>query len=157
MTRLRVTDRSTGLVAFEGEVGERDGSSPAHHVDVISRSNGRGPTTRGRIVVETVADGWRFEFEVEDADLAALRERATHLSGGAGEHGPTEVRAIIPGQVVSIAVEVGAEVGPGQRLLAVEAMKMENELRAPRGGVVDRLVVTVGQNVEAGDVLVVLR
>ena len=72
-------------------------------------------------------------------------------------HGPTEVRAIIPGRVVSVAVEAGDAVVAGQRLLAVEAMKMENELRSPRAGTVDRVATAVGQTVELGDPLVVIR
>ena len=71
--------------------------------------------------------------------------------------GPIEVRAIIPGRVVSVAVAAGDAVAAGQRLLAVEAMKMENELRAPRDGTVERVAVAAGQTVELGDLLVVLR
>ena len=52
-------------------------------------------------------DGWRFELEVEDAGLADLRDRATTSREAATHHGPTEVRAIIPGRVVSVAVEAG--------------------------------------------------
>jgi biotin carboxyl carrier protein len=101
-----------------------------------------------------VVAGWRFDLEVQDADLADLRTRATAGDDDATHHGPTEVRAIIPGRVVSVAVTAGDVVTAGQRLLAVEAMKMENELRAPRAGTVDRVAVAVGQTVELGDVLV---
>ena len=59
--------------------------------------------------------------------------------------------------MVAVAVVVGDAVTTGQRLLAVEAMKMENELRAPRDGTIDRVVVAVGQTVELGDSLVVIR
>jgi biotin carboxyl carrier protein len=107
--------------------------------------------------VEVVVAGWRFELEVEDAHLADLRERATAARETDAHHGPTEVRAIIPGRVVSIAVSVGDDVEPGQRLLSVEAMKMENELRAPRAGTIERIAVAAGQTVELGDTLVVLR
>ena len=62
---------------------------------------------RGRTAVEVVVDGWRFELEVEDAGLADLRDRATTSREAAIHHGPTEVRAIIPGRVVSVAVEAG--------------------------------------------------
>jgi biotin carboxyl carrier protein len=58
---------------------------------------------------------------------------------------------------VSVAVAAGDDVAAGQRLLAVEAMKMENELRAPRDGTVERVTVAVGQTVELGDPLVVIR
>ncbi|MEP6639101.1 MAG: biotin/lipoyl-containing protein, partial [Chloroflexota bacterium] len=71
--------------------------------------------------------------------------------------GPTEVRAIIPGRVVSVAVAAGDPVTAGQRLLAVEAMKMENELRAPRDGTVERVAAAAGETVELGDLLVVIR
>ena len=62
-----------------------------------------------------------------------------------------------PGRGVSVAVEAGDTVVAGQRLLAVEAMKMENELRSPRAGIVERVAAAVGQTVELGDPLVVIR
>jgi biotin carboxyl carrier protein len=112
---------------------------------------------RGSTPVEVVVAGWRFEVDVEDARFADLRERATAGRTAATDHGPTAVRAIIPGRVVSVAVTAGDPVVAGQRLLAVEAMKMENELRAPRDGIVERVEVSVGQTVELGDSLVVIR
>ena len=57
---------------------------------------------------------------------------------------------------MSVAVAAGDAVEAGQRLLSVEAMKMENELRAPRAGTVERIAVAAGQTVELGDTLVVL-
>ena len=117
----------------------------------------RPSQSRGRTAVEVVVAGWRFEVEVEDAGLADLRERATASREAAVHHGPTEVRAIIPGRVVSVAVTAGDAVVAGQRLLAVEAMKMENELRSPRDGTVERVAAAVGQTVELGDPLVVIR
>ncbi len=157
MTRLRVTDRVSGEVLLDDEV---DGDDHG----IISRPDVRAvvlPLTssgmRGRSAVEVVVEGWRFELEVEDASIADLRRRATSERTGSSDHGPIEVRAIIPGRVVSIAVEIGSSVEQGQRLLAVEAMKMENELRAPRAGVVERVAVVVGQNIELGEILVVLR
>ncbi len=106
--------------------------------------------------VEVVVDGWRFEFEVEDADRAALRARATNTQGARTQHGPTEVRAIIPGRILTVAVTPGDAVTAGQQLLTVEAMKMQNELRSPRDGTVERVAVGPGATVDPGDVLVVL-
>jgi biotin carboxyl carrier protein len=105
---------------------------------------------------EVVVDGWRFEVTVEPAARAALRERASRSREGAGHSGPAEVRAIIPGVVVSVAVAAGDTVVAGQQLLAVEAMKMQNELRAPRGGTIERVAVGVGRTIEVGDLLVVI-
>ena len=90
---------------------------------------------------------------------ADLRDRATPAASAAGQHGPTEVRAIIPGRVVSVAVAVGRRRSrPASGSSSVEAMKMENELRAPRAG-----TRRAGRGrpsarpVELGDPLVVIR
>ena len=107
-------------------------------------------------LVEVVVDGWRFEIEVEPEQRAALRERARRDRGDAGHSGPAEVHAIIPGVVVSVAVAPGDAVEAGQHLLVVEAMKMQNELRAPRAGTVERVTVGERSTIEVGDLLVVI-
>lgn len=111
----------------------------------------------GRRNIEVVIDGWRFDLMVEDAERAALRERATRKrrSVGAGV-GPVEIRAIIPGRVAAVHVVPGDTVTAGEPVLVVEAMKMQNELRAPRDGTVARVAIGVGQTIEIGDLLVVL-
>jgi biotin carboxyl carrier protein len=63
------------------------------------------------------------------------------------------LRTQIPGRVVRLWISEGQRVEQGQRLLAVEAMKMENEIRAPHAGVVRALRVELGQKVERGDEL----
>jgi biotin carboxyl carrier protein len=105
---------------------------------------------------EVVIDGWRFEVAVEPARHAELRERAARA---ASEHRPAtavRLRAQIPGRVTRVWVTVGEEVALGQRLLAIEAMKMENELRAPRAGRVEAMRVELGATVERNDELVTL-
>jgi biotin carboxyl carrier protein len=67
--------------------------------------------------------------------------------------GPLEVRATLPGLVVSVAVAAGDEVAEGDRLLTIEAMKMQNEVRAPRAGRVAKVSVEAGQAVATGAVL----
>jgi biotin carboxyl carrier protein len=59
----------------------------------------------------------------------------------------------MPGKVVRLLVQVGDKVEAGQGLLVVEAMKMQNEIRSPKGGTVERLQVKEGQPVNAGEVL----
>ena len=95
-------------------------------------------------------------MEVESERRAALRERATRSRPDAAAGGPHEVRALIPGKVVSLAVGAGDTVTAGQQLLVVEAMKMQNELRAPRGGTIGQLGVAQGVNIEVGDLLLVI-
>ena len=124
-------------------------------VQALIGDDRRATLTRPR-TVEVVVNGWRFELEVEDAARADLRARATRaLATGPGS-GPFEVHAMIPGRVAAVAVAVGDAVTVGQTLLVVEAMKMQNELRAPRDGVVERVSVGVGETIDLGDLLVVL-
>ncbi len=156
MRRVRVTHALTGEVAADVDVGTggRDHTSPDHTRPDRSGTPLVRPLPSG--AVEVVVGGWRFEFLVEDAARADLRARATRLRDATGRHGPTEVRAIIPGRVASMGVTQGDQVEMGQRLLSVEAMKMENEVRSPRAGTVERVAVAVGGTVELGDVLVVI-
>jgi biotin carboxyl carrier protein len=72
------------------------------------------------------------------------------------EGGRRDVRAAMPGKVVTVKVKVGDEVARNQGLLVLEAMKMENEVPAPRSGRVVKLGVSAGQAVEAGALLVEL-
>ena len=130
--------------------------SPGVDPSVVT-SPARRPGPPGPPVVEVVVDGWRFELEVEDARRASLRQRATREPDAATASGPTEIRAIIPGRVATVRVAVGDEVEAGQGLLVVEAMKMQNELKAGRAGTVERVAVTEGQTIDHGDLLVVIR
>jgi pyruvate carboxylase subunit B len=70
--------------------------------------------------------------------------------------GPVEVRAVMPGKIAALLVEEGSEVKAGQGVLVVEAMKMENELVAPKDGRVSRIRVRPKETVEAGAVLFVV-
>ncbi len=103
-----------------------------------------------------MVDGWRVEVEIESERRASLRERARRGREETAHGGPTQVRAIIPGRIVSVSVVPGDPVEAGQQLLVVEAMKMQNELRAPRDGIVSSVAVGVGGTIEVGDLLLVL-
>jgi biotin carboxyl carrier protein len=81
--------------------------------------------------------------------------RRTHETGGAGK-GPQRIVAPMPGKVVKVLVQAGLQVAARQGVIVVEAMKMENELRASRAGTVSEVKVAEGSSVEAGAVLVVI-
>jgi len=109
---------------------------------------------RGRRRFEVVVDGWRFDVTTEPADRAELRERASRAAAQAGAGSDSTLRGQIPGRVTRVWIADGDVVEQGQRLLAIEAMKMENEIRAPHAGSVRNLRVTTGARVERGDELV---
>jgi biotin carboxyl carrier protein len=114
------------------------------------------PDGRGVVRREIVVDGWRIELDIESERRAALHDRARRGREESARGGPTEVHAIIPGRIVSVSVEPGEAVVASQQLLVVEAMKMQNELRAPRDGVITRVAVAAGETIEIGDLLLVI-
>jgi biotin carboxyl carrier protein len=71
--------------------------------------------------------------------------------------GEERITAPMPGRIVKVLVKAGDRVSPRQGLIVVEAMKMQNELRAARGGVVAEVRVTEGMPVDARALLIVLR
>jgi biotin carboxyl carrier protein len=93
-------------------------------------------------------------FSVAIADPKRLR-----AGPGAGAHstdGAAQIVAPMPGKVVRILVEKGAQVESGESIMVVEAMKMQNEMKSPRAGVVIEIRAIDGATVNAGDVLAVI-
>ena len=133
---------------------EWTGPDAAVLVEGTTRTRVRFITEHG--YPEVLVDGWHLDIAVESERRAALREKARRGAGTTAHGGPTEVRAIIPGRVVSVSVAPGDEVAAGQQLLVVEAMKMQNELRAPRAGTVASVATGTGRTIEVGDLLLVL-
>jgi len=84
------------------------------------------------------------------------QRRAMIRAGGKGSAGKAMLTSPMPGKVVKLLVKVGQEVEAGQGVIVVEAMKMENELRAPRGGRIESVHVQEGALVESGRLLVVI-
>ena len=90
-------------------------------------------------------------IEVSLREGVGRRSRADAAGQGSGLQ---RISAPMPGKIVRVLVGCGDEVEPRQGLVIVEAMKMENELRASRGGRVREVFVSEGQSVEAGTVLI---
>jgi biotin carboxyl carrier protein len=95
-----------------------------------------------------------LDHEVLEVELQAAGRGALPQARAAA--GPLRVTAPMPGKLVRLLVEAGQAVEAGQGLVVVEAMKMENELRATRAGRVRELLVREGQAVETGALLVVV-
>ncbi|MEM9664080.1 MAG: biotin/lipoyl-containing protein [Bacteroidota bacterium] len=158
--RAHVGDTSYDLTLQDGQV-HRDGhlveveatQMEGHRVTL--RLNGRSVPT----VVEAQGDGQyvvtvghrRIPVRVQDA-RALLLERFGMDSGEAAA--AREVRAPMPGLVLRVPVEAGQAVEAGTSLLVLEAMKMENELRAEAAGTIEAVHVSAGEAVSKNALLI---
>jgi biotin carboxyl carrier protein len=93
----------------------------------------------------------RFAVEVRDP-------RSLHARKGSAldEKGPRKIVAPMPGRVVRLLIAEQAEVEAGQGIVVVEAMKMQNEIKSPKKGIVRKVVAAAGAAVNAGDVLAIV-
>jgi pyruvate carboxylase subunit B len=126
---------------------------PAHGVGrLVSES------TTVPVVVEGAGSEWHVTVRGRRVPVAvrSWRERlvAAAETAGRAHAGPVVVKATLPGLVVAVAVEAGSLVEEGATLLTIEAMKMQNEVRAPRAGTVIEVAVASGQTVATGAPLV---
>jgi biotin carboxyl carrier protein len=97
----------------------------------------------------TIQDGPN-EFKAEIADPRAWRGRK---HGAVEAEGRQKIVAPMPGKVIRLLVKAGDKVEAGQGLLVVEAMKMQNEIKSPKTGTVEKLLAKESQPVNAGDIL----
>ena len=97
------------------------------------------------------------EVRVDDAiQIIDPRRLRSGQNSGGHHHGVAQIVAQMPGKVVKVQVEAGATVEKGVGVVVVEAMKMQNEMKSPRAGMVVSVNVKPGDTVNAGDVLFVL-
>jgi Acetyl/propionyl-CoA carboxylase, alpha subunit len=111
---------------------------------VVEKRPGRGRYTLW-------VDGYRFEAEALDERTRAVRDLS---AASAVPLGPAPIVAPMPGLIVRVNVKIGDRVEAGQGIVVMEAMKMENELRATAAGTVKSVEVAAGAAVEKGALLV---
>lgn len=116
----------------------------AVHSVRVRRGDGRGRYTLW-------LGGYRFDVEALDERTRAIRDLDVERNVTSG---PAPLLAPMPGLVVRVLVEEGATVQTGQGLVVMEAMKMENELRAAAPSVVKRIHASAGAAVEKGALLI---
>jgi biotin carboxyl carrier protein len=109
--------------------------------------------------IDVVADGENVEVWTRDqrhvVSIADARDRASNKKKVSAA-GPMELRALMPGKVIKVLVQAGAAVETGQGLMVVEAMKMQNEMKSPKKGIVSRIHALEGSTVVAGEALIVV-
>ena len=106
----------------------------------------------GENTLRVTIDGRRTEVQVKDERDLLVEEFGLGDDAAAGG----EVRAPMPGLVLDVLVDKGDEVVAEQGLLVLEAMKMENELKAPSGGIVTAIHATSGDAVEKDALLIAI-
>lgn len=123
-----------------------DGTAPTQSVDAALAAQ----RTTGDFDVHLA--GRTVPVQVRQAGGFGRQKKA----GAAQGTGPQRITAPMPGKIVRVLVKAGDEVKARQGLVVVEAMKMENELRAARDGRVRDVLVLEGQSVDAGAILLVV-
>jgi biotin carboxyl carrier protein len=90
------------------------------------------------------------------AELRDPRSLRSRRGTAVDEKGPKKLLAPMPGKVVRVLIGEQQAVEAGQSILVVEAMKMQNEIKSPKKGTVQKIVAVEGSNVNAGDVLAIV-
>jgi len=147
--------RNEGRVSAEvdGRTYDLEVSEPEPGVYLI-KNDGRvhevsvSPDAALSDVFHTHSRGGDFTIKLTD------RKRLRGVADVDGDtDGPAEIKTAMPGKVVRLLVVVGAEVVKGDGIVVVEAMKMQNELKSPKDGIVKELRVAEGSTVAAGETL----
>ncbi|MCY4200545.1 MAG: biotin/lipoyl-binding protein [Gammaproteobacteria bacterium] len=136
---------------FSCSVGGQHYEVVAHRVDGESFDLGIAGR-RSRWHVTHCRDNWY----VDGVDASFALKQAPRFPSAVGQERTGAARAPMPGKVLDIRVKAGDEVGAGDLLLTLEAMKMEHQIKAPHDGVVTDLSVQAGDQVANGAVLVVI-
>jgi biotin carboxyl carrier protein len=101
-----------------------------------------------------------FQVNIANHNLEIKISDPKRLRGtGAGNNeieGAAEIKTAMPGKIVRVLVEEGAEVKAGDGIIVVEAMKMQNEMKSPKDGIIKEIRFAEGATVNAGDVLAVI-
>ncbi|MCK4940848.1 biotin/lipoyl-binding protein [candidate division WOR-3 bacterium] len=101
---------------------------------------------------QIVVNGETYSVEVVDEEI----QRFLKASPDKLQKKELAIKGVMPGLVIEVNVEEGDTVKKEDGLLIVEAMKMQNEMKAPRDGVVKKVLIKKGQTVNSGDILVIL-
>ncbi len=145
------TGEGSFVYAAEGVAVEQDYSAAAVGDGALSILIG------GRSYAVQVLGGGEVSVNGRMYHVEILDPRGPRGRRSAGESsGPRSITAAIPGRVVRVLVSEGQEVAEGEPVIVVEAMKMQNEMKAPRAGRVASVKAEAGATVSAGDILVTI-
>jgi len=143
--KIKVDDK-----VFEVEVDEIAGASVPAENEPASARTGTNPSI--------LPPAQPVRMPVPRPSVPPARNEAPAQSGAktGPATGPGVIKAPIPGSIIEVKVKPGEAVKRGQVLVLLEAMKMQNEIMAPRDAVVEEVYVSQGQSVNTGDALLKL-
>ncbi len=141
---------------INGRVYELEASAPEPNIYLFKHDNkiyqifvspNENPSAPSTVKIKNKS------FDVKISDPKNLRGNAA-----TSEHanGASEIKTAMPGKVVRILIAENQEVKSGDGVIIVEAMKMQNEMKSPKDGIVKEIRFSEGATVNAGDVLVVI-
>ncbi len=156
-----VGDETVEVELGEGEI-RVDGMPARAELSAINGTHVRLLTDGDSVHALVVRPGekagrWLITVSGRTVEIDVLDERTRALAavvGNSRAEGPRQIVAPMPGLVVRVDVAPGDQVVAGQRVIVVEAMKMENELKAAADGTVAAVAVAPGAAVEKGSVLI---
>jgi biotin carboxyl carrier protein len=151
--RLEIELNRKGHAVIEAEIGGRsyqlEGKAVEPGIYWLTWNN-----QSVQIGVAQSLDGYVVSLAGRRIDVAILDARTALRRAAQRDHdGVGHIRAPMPGKVIKLLVAEGAEVQANQGIVVLEAMKMQNEIKSPRKGVVRKLGVTEGTAVNSGDLL----
>lgn len=156
--RYEIEIKTDGLKLF-ARVGEREYELESREVEPHTYLfNLGGKIFECYVAPKTAAGTTRVRQGTRSFDLKLSDPKRLRGAGAADANagGASQIVTQMPGKVVRVIAETGAEVKAGDSILVVEAMKMQNEMKAPKDGVVKEILVETGATVNAGDVLAVI-
>jgi pyruvate carboxylase subunit B len=162
MKYVVLLDGQTIEVEVDGDQVTIDGRTHSATLGIIPGTPLRQLLIDGRpltLSVEAIGRGrWALVPKGERWEMEVLDERTRHirsLAGGGDQRRAAGImKAPMPGLVVRVQVQAGEQVTAGTALVVLEAMKMENELKAAASGVVKSVRVAPGEAVEKGQILI---
>lgn len=111
-------------------------------------------------IVEEGKQAWDVLIQGELYSVQVQDERAYRLAKERGEPwddvGEATIQSPMPGLIIAIPVDVGQIVSKGDKVIILESMKMENELRAPKDGIITNIYIEPGASVEKNQILMAI-
>jgi biotin carboxyl carrier protein len=140
-------DGSRVSASVDGREYELEASEPESAVYLLKHEN---RVFEVYVSPDGIVNVGGHQLEVKISDPKRLRGARGDVEHG---DGTAEIKTAMPGKIVRILVAEGDEVEKGDGVIVVEALKMQNEMKAPKAGVVKQIGVKEGDTVNAGDIL----